>query len=100
MLRNRDRFPLTGQVPTVSDRSRQGGARLAGVEAPGMEDNEPSVAELTDPIHRMIAWIKAVPKEAVAGGGMTFDGWFFQRMILPPQAVRAWGWGSPWIRQC
>jgi len=65
-----------------------------------MEDNEPSVAELTDPIHRMIAWIKAVPMEAVAGGGMTFDEWFFQRMILPPQAVRAWGWGSPWIRQC
>jgi uncharacterized protein len=41
-----DMLPLVKQVQIVSDVARRGAARLAGVEAPAMADNETTFAEL------------------------------------------------------
>ena len=41
-----DMFPLKRQVQIASDIAKKGVARLAGLEAPVMEDNEATVAEL------------------------------------------------------
>ncbi|NEQ55606.1 MAG: DUF1993 domain-containing protein, partial [Leptolyngbya sp. SIO3F4] len=43
-----DMFPLSRQVQIVSDLSRRGVARLAGVEAPKMEDTETTFPELIE----------------------------------------------------
>jgi hypothetical protein len=62
-----DMFPLVKQVQIVSDISRRGAARLAGVEAPAMEDNETTFAELIDRIQRTIAFIESLSAEQIDG---------------------------------
>ncbi len=52
-----DMLPLSKQVQIVSDVSRRGVARLAGLEAPGMEDTETTFAELIDRCHNTIAYL-------------------------------------------
>lgn len=41
-----DMLPLANQVQIASDVARKGAARLAGIEAPSIEDNEASFPEL------------------------------------------------------
>ncbi len=62
-----DMFPLVKQVQVVSDISRRGAARLAGVEAPAMEDNETTFAELIDRIQRTISFIESLSAEQIDG---------------------------------
>jgi len=62
-----DMFPLVKQVQIVSDISRRGAARLAGVEAPAMEDNETTFAELIDRIQRTISFIESLSAEQIDG---------------------------------
>ena len=50
-----DMFPLKRQVQIASDIAKKGVARLAGLEAPVMEDNEATVAELLERIDQTIA---------------------------------------------
>lgn len=43
-----DMFDLTRQIQVATDQARRGAARLAGAEAPKVEDNETTVAQLKE----------------------------------------------------
>lgn len=62
-----DMLPLARQVQIACDAVKFGAARLAGVEAPTMEDNEKTIAELKDRIARTIAFVSSVPKAQIEG---------------------------------
>lgn len=62
-----DMLPLNRQVHIASDIARRGVARLAGVEAPAMEDNETTFAELCDRLHNAIAYIESFTAEQIDG---------------------------------
>jgi len=55
-----DMFPLIRQVQIASDIARRGVARLAGDEAPAIEDNETSFKELIDRLERTVAFLDSV----------------------------------------
>jgi len=63
-----DMHPLIRQIQFISDTSKFGVARLAGVEAPKFEDNEKTVDELKARITKTIDWIRTVPASAFEGG--------------------------------
>ena len=52
-----DMFHLLRQVQVASDFAKSVSARLAGVDAPKLEDNEQSFAELQSRIHTVLAFI-------------------------------------------
>jgi hypothetical protein len=62
-----DMFPLTRQVQVACDISRRGVARLAGVEAPAMEDRETSFAELIARVDATIAYLQTFAPEQFTG---------------------------------
>ncbi|HEY1979534.1 MAG TPA: DUF1993 domain-containing protein [Xanthobacteraceae bacterium] len=60
-----DMFNLTRQVQVATDGARRGAARLAGVEAPKVEDNETTIAQLKDRIAKAVAYIKTLDRKAI-----------------------------------
>jgi hypothetical protein len=60
-----DMHPFTRQVQIASDTAKGGAARLAGIEAPKMEDTETTFPELKERIARTIAFLDTVKKEQV-----------------------------------
>jgi hypothetical protein len=62
-----DMFNLAGQVQRASDSSKLAVARLSGVAAPAMADEETTIEELKARIKATIDWIESVPKEAFEG---------------------------------
>ena len=62
-----DMFPLTRQVQIASDIARRGTARLAGQEAPTMEDNESSFPELITRLEKSIDYLKNFNREEIDG---------------------------------
>ena len=62
-----DMLPLNRQVHIASDIARRGVARLAGVEAPAVEDNETTFAELCDRLHNAIAYVESFTAEQIDG---------------------------------
>ena len=92
-----DMYPLAKQVQLVSDISKGGGARLAGLEAPSMADTEESFAELKERCDKTIAFLETLDPAAVDagisreiemkfpnGGGMRFDGeTYLNGFVLP-----------------
>ncbi len=52
-----DMLPLSKQVQIASDIARKGVARLAGLEAPNIEDNETSLTELIDRLQKVTAYL-------------------------------------------
>jgi len=62
-----DMFPLSRQVQIASDIARRGVARLAGEEAPALEDKETTFAELSDRLHKVIAFIESFTPEQIDG---------------------------------
>lgn len=62
-----DMFPLKKQVQIASDISRRGVARLAGVEAPEMEDNETNFTELIERTKNSIDYLKTFNPEQIDG---------------------------------
>ena len=62
-----DMFPLSKQVQIASDVSRRGVARLAGVEAPPIEDTETTFPELIERIEKSIAYLKTFSDEQING---------------------------------
>lgn len=62
-----DMLPLSKQVQIVSDVSRRGVARLADMEAPGMEDTETTFAELIDRCHNTIAYLNTITPAQIDG---------------------------------
>ncbi len=62
-----DMFPLSRQVQIAADIAKRGAARLAGVEAPAMEDNETTFAELRDRLSKTIEFLKTFTPEQIDG---------------------------------
>jgi len=62
-----DMLPLSKQVQIASDIARRGAARLAGLEAPAMADNETTFAELIDRIHNTIAYLNTLTPAQIDG---------------------------------
>ena len=62
-----DMFPLSRQVQIATDIARRGVARLAGIEAPVMEDNEKSFTDLYARIDKTIEFLKSIEPEQVDG---------------------------------
>lgn len=62
-----DMLPLSKQVQIASDIARRGAARLAGLEAPAMADDETTFAELIDRIHNTIAYLNTLTPAQIDG---------------------------------
>ncbi len=62
-----DMFPLVRQVQIASDIARRGMARLADLEAPAMEDNETTFAELVARLEVTNAFLQTLTPEQIDG---------------------------------
>ena len=62
-----DMLPLARQVQIACDAAKFAAARLAGVEAPAMADEEASIAELKERIARTITYVLSVPAARIEG---------------------------------
>lgn len=62
-----DMFPLTRQVQIASDIARRGAARLAGLEAPPLEDNETTFAQLIERLHKVTTYLETLSAEQIDG---------------------------------
>ncbi|MFO6300216.1 DUF1993 domain-containing protein [Rahnella selenatireducens] len=62
-----DMYPLARQVQITSDMSKGAIARLAGVTAPAMEDNEVTFADLQERIAKTLRFIESVKPEQLEG---------------------------------
>lgn len=60
-----DMFALARQVQIATDMAKGGAARLAGVEAPALADDETSIAQLQARIATVIAFLDTVPADAI-----------------------------------
>jgi hypothetical protein len=55
-----DMFAFTRQVQSACDQAKNGGARLAGIDPPGYEDNEKTITELKARIAKTIAFLRTL----------------------------------------
>lgn len=62
-----DMLTLVGQVQRASDSSKLAVARLTGLDAPSMPDDEVTIDDLKARIDKTIAWIETVPASAFDG---------------------------------
>ena len=62
-----DMFVFTRQVQIACDFARATGARLAGTEPPGYEDNEQSFAELVARVERSIEYLGTLKASQIDG---------------------------------
>lgn len=62
-----DMFPLKRQVQVTCDMAKRAIARLANVDAPAMEDNESTFAQLHERIAATVAFLKSVPDSQLDG---------------------------------
>ncbi len=60
-----DMFDLTRQIQVATDQARRGVARLAGAEAPKVEDNETTFAQLKERIAKTVDYVKTLDKKAI-----------------------------------
>lgn len=94
-----DMFPLAKQIQIASDVSRRGVARLAGVEAPAMEDNETTFVELIERLQKSVDYLKTFSPEQINGSEekavevpvgrgqtITMKGWPFLTFFVLPNA--------------
>lgn len=62
-----DMYPLARQVQITSDMSKGAIARLAGIAAPAMEDNEVTFADLQERIAKTLRFIESVDVQQLEG---------------------------------
>lgn len=62
-----DMFPFKKQVQIASDISRKGVAKLAGIEAPTMEDNESTFSELIERIKKSVDYLNSFSAKQIDG---------------------------------
>ncbi|NJK38516.1 MAG: DUF1993 domain-containing protein [Oscillatoriales cyanobacterium RM1_1_9] len=62
-----DMFPLTRQVQIASDISRRGVARLAGAEAPGIDDSETTFPELVARLQKTTGYLETFTADQIDG---------------------------------
>ena len=60
-----DQFPFLMQIQRVSDNAKNGAARLAGVEAPPMEDTEKTIEELKNRLEKTITFLDSIKESDV-----------------------------------
>jgi hypothetical protein len=60
-----DMFAFIRQVQSACDQAKNGGARLAGIEPPGFEDNEKTIAELKARIAKTITFVKTLDAKKI-----------------------------------
>ena len=91
-----DMFPLVKQVQIASDIARRGAARLAGSEAPNIEDNETTFPELIARLQKTTSYLETLTPDVIDGSEeksislpvgkdtMTFEGMpFLLYFVLP-----------------
>ncbi len=66
-----DMFPLAKQVQIASDVSRRGVARLAGMDAPAMEDNESTFPELIARSKKTVEYLETFTPDQIDGSEET-----------------------------
>jgi|SRR5665213_4301121 len=62
-----DQFPLIRQIQVASDNAKNGIARIAGIEAPKLEDTEKTFAELKTRLEKTVEFLKTIKPEQVIG---------------------------------
>jgi uncharacterized protein len=62
-----DMFPLAKQIQIASDVARKGAARLAGLEAPKMEDDETTFPELIARLKKTAAYLETFTPTQIDG---------------------------------
>lgn len=62
-----DMLPFRKQVQIACDASKNGLARLSGVEAPKFDDTETTLAELKERIRKTLDYLDSVPRASVDG---------------------------------
>ena len=62
-----DMAPLTAQIQRVSDSAKLAMARIGGIDAPAMPDTETSFDELQARIAATVAFLEAIPRDAIDG---------------------------------
>ncbi len=62
-----DMLPLSKQVQIACDIAKRGAARLAEVEGPNFEDNETTLSELIQRIHKTISYLETLKPEQIDG---------------------------------
>jgi hypothetical protein len=62
-----DMLPLSGQIQRASDTAKGAISRLTGVEAPGMADEETTLAQLQERVAKTLAYVESVPASAFDG---------------------------------
>lgn len=84
-----DMFPLTRQVQIACDFAKGAAARLAGIEVPGYEDNEKTLADLKGRVKKTVEFLKSIKSSQIdgsedrditikiAGNPTTFKGQFY-----------------------
>ena len=60
-----DMFDLIRQVQVATDQARRGAARLAGTEAPSIEDKETTMAQLKERIAKTVAYLKTLDRAKI-----------------------------------
>jgi hypothetical protein len=92
-----DMFPLSRQVQIASDLARRGVARLAGTQAPKVEDDERSFEDLSERLEHAIAYLERFRPDQIDGSEdrevvvpigrgetITMKGWpFLSTFVLP-----------------
>jgi uncharacterized protein len=91
-----DMLPFTKQVQIACDAAKFCVARLAGTEAPKFEDDETTLAQLRDRIHKTADYVRSVPAARIDGsddrditvprrdGAMTMRGEaYLKHFVLP-----------------
>jgi uncharacterized protein len=62
-----DMLPLIKQIQIASDVARKGAARLAGLEAPKIEDDETTFPELIDRLKKTVAYLETFTPAQIDG---------------------------------
>jgi hypothetical protein len=62
-----DMLTFAGQIQRASDKSKNGVARLTGVEAPRFEDNEVSFKDLEARIAKTVRFLKSIDENSFEG---------------------------------
>ena len=62
-----DMLTLVGQIQRASDAAKFGVARITGLSAPSMPDDETTLEDLKARLQKTIDWIESVPESAFEG---------------------------------
>ena len=63
-----DQYPLLKQVQAACDAAKALAARIAGVEVPSHPDEEKTLAEVRERIHKTLAFLETVGPDQLHGG--------------------------------